>query len=537
MPTSLKQHHGRHNYNMGEATYLKVHVYATVAEAQADLPTSVSRIIYVAETQRFYCGRPGTWVGFGTSTTWEDPVQTPDDLPNNAVTGQIRAVLADPAFDDKPSLWQFNGTTWVRITDDARLVFIDGTRKFSGLPGVTDAETLYPSLDTDLTTVKYVSDEIAALAEIYQTAQQVADAISEAIATALEVYSTTEETTQIAADAAAAAATSSMSAHLQTVDPHPQYTTDAEATVIADARAAVVAESRVLTHNANVNAHTDAITNAIETAFVNRVYPGAVATALLAFGTNAFFPLVQVSAGDLVTIGDDIYEFCVPSGQVSDDGHIAVQILTESAGWPAEETHLELIKAINATYASDEHPNITKSGGLPAKANGSTSVTASATTITDNAGLHSYYGVSVKSAYAAGGLPVSGDPDILLDVTSQYIKWTTGNVNMNTLAGHTPPTFQYSSKTTLTVTDEMLVDEVRISFPFEVEEFFVQVRSPEGIIRAPGLDSFKVVEGDIVMHLYGGSDAAILPGDRLIFEAWSDEGSLPPSSSSSSSSS
>ena len=258
MSTNLTHHFGLHDYHLGEARNLKVHVYPTKAAADADVANSVARIIYVADTQRFYIGRPSIWTGLGTGSYYEEAVADPTLLPVGPTIpiGQVRIVLDDPVNNHLPNLFQFDGTTWHRICDDVRVVFLDGSRKFTGIPGVTDALTVIPVVPADLTTKKYVDDAITGLSGVYVTPAQMTQAFldHEAEVNPHAQYSTIIQAQGYASDALSAAqsyADGLLTVHLAALDPHPQYTTAAEAA----AAAAPVAASAVSAHDGNVSAH------------------------------------------------------------------------------------------------------------------------------------------------------------------------------------------------------------------------------------------------------------------------------------------
>jgi hypothetical protein len=59
---SPKQHHGAQDFNRGELRNFRVQMFATLAEANAELHRATARIIWVSESQSYYLGHPGAWV-------------------------------------------------------------------------------------------------------------------------------------------------------------------------------------------------------------------------------------------------------------------------------------------------------------------------------------------------------------------------------------------------------------------------------------------------------------------------------------------
>lgn len=113
MATNLTQHHGAHDFKLGELRYFRIHTYGTLAQMNADLANAEGRIAYNTQTQRFYYGRPGAWIGADNSTIYEDPVTTGGDLPISPppTTGSLRIVTIDPEVNYLANLFMFTGTT------------------------------------------------------------------------------------------------------------------------------------------------------------------------------------------------------------------------------------------------------------------------------------------------------------------------------------------------------------------------------------------------------------------------------------------
>jgi len=267
MATNPTTHYGAHDFKLGELRNFRVHIFPTVALMNAVVSTAEARICYVIETSRFYFGQPGSWIPLGPSSSFEDPVATPGDLPTDPSipVGQVRVVLADPAIGGLPNLFVYDGGgIWVRITDDPRLVFVDGTRVFTGIPAVSNPVTVVPTLDQHLTTKKYVDDELDGLHTTItgETGTAIGNAMSAHIAALdphtqyLFITTFTAHVNDIGDPHAAAlyAKQAALTAHINDPgDPHAaaDYATTSEATIIGNAQAVIV----VSAHNVAGSAH------------------------------------------------------------------------------------------------------------------------------------------------------------------------------------------------------------------------------------------------------------------------------------------
>lgn len=113
-------HFGDHDFKLGEARYLRLHQYATIEAANAELASAPGRMIYVTATKTAYFGMPGRWypVGGLTINTWGDSVATPADLVGLITTeGEVRVVFDDPLLGGRPNLFVYSGAEWRRVTD------------------------------------------------------------------------------------------------------------------------------------------------------------------------------------------------------------------------------------------------------------------------------------------------------------------------------------------------------------------------------------------------------------------------------------
>ncbi len=246
MSVTTIYHNGTQDFQGNELHNWKTHFYATLAQMNGDLSVSVGRIVYVVEDNRFYFGKSGSWQGLGAASSFETAVDTPGDLPMSPLppVGQVRVVLADPDNGNLPALWIFDGTAWQALADeDERIIIASGLHAFTGIPQVTDPDTVVPTADEHLTTKKYADDAIA-------TAVALAIAAHLADSDPHPQYTTDAEASAIADTQAAAA----VATHEAAIDPHPQYTTDAEATAIADTEA----DAKVAAHDADPNPHAAA---------------------------------------------------------------------------------------------------------------------------------------------------------------------------------------------------------------------------------------------------------------------------------------
>lgn len=110
--TSLQKHSGNQDYQLGEIRNSRVHIYDTVAHANADSSNANQRFCFITETNRFYMGRSNVWVELETPVN--TIVATPDDLPDGQDAGALVIVLSDPAFNSEPNVYVM-GSDWVSI--------------------------------------------------------------------------------------------------------------------------------------------------------------------------------------------------------------------------------------------------------------------------------------------------------------------------------------------------------------------------------------------------------------------------------------
>ena len=109
------------------------------------------------------------------------------------------------------------------------------------------------------------------------------------------------------------------------------------------------------------------------------------------------------TAGDVIVIGSDTYEFLAAAGSVSNDAYIAVL----RTGVAADDLDA-LIAAINATDADNAHDSLTKTDTVtPALANGTENVVASKSSTT----------LQLRRADEPGGTVTPGLVSLALDAS------------------------------------------------------------------------------------------------------------------------
>jgi hypothetical protein len=116
----------------------------------------------------------------------------------------------------------------------------------------------------------------------------------------------------------------------------------------------------------------------------------------------------------------------------------------------------------------------------------------------------------LRSADGPQGNIMPADPNIALTEAMTNYVFDCGNVNMNTLAGHTPFPAQYDD-TTLTINaGHVAAGEVRISFPFAVASFHIAAFTAAGVAKGASNDTYVVDNGDVYIGLSGaGADPLI----------------------------
>lgn len=248
-------------------------------------------------------------------------------------------------------------------------------------------------------------------------------------------------------------------------------------------------------------AHPDTGTAAFEAVAVTD--RGVIPSAALLFAQ-------QPTDGDTVTIGADVYEFvnAAVNTVINDDTHIAVVI-----GASAAATRANLIAAINATDADNQHATITLADTItPALSNGTERVVA------DEVGTT----VRIRGANAAGGTPTAGAPSIVLAeaITHAADIWSVGNVNLNTLGGIGASAIP-SARSSFTVTAAMVTNGFQLAFPFTVVGFTLFARASTGGIRAGAVGDLAVISTTNINFTFsGGAAPAWQATDVIIVEAW-----------------
>jgi len=227
MPSTVRRSLGTRDFRGAELRNARVHMYPTTVAMNGDAANSTGRIAYAADTERFYFGVNGAWIGLSVGSLWGDQVDTIANLPPLVPDGEVRIVLNDGSGFG-PSIFIFNGTlsTWSRCAD-VRILLHDGSVELTGL--LTDADPVahVPTADGHLTHKKFVDAQDAATLAAANAHSDAADA-----------------------------------AHASDSNPHPQYTTDAEATVIADTEADAAVAQHLIdaphTPGATIDSQADA---------------------------------------------------------------------------------------------------------------------------------------------------------------------------------------------------------------------------------------------------------------------------------------
>jgi hypothetical protein len=71
--TNSTKHSGNHDFQLGELQNVRVHLYDTLAHANADSANANGRICFVAETNNFYIGKSNVWSVLTTSGQFSVP--------------------------------------------------------------------------------------------------------------------------------------------------------------------------------------------------------------------------------------------------------------------------------------------------------------------------------------------------------------------------------------------------------------------------------------------------------------------------------
>lgn len=165
MPYNPTRHSGDHDWALGQMRRARVQLFNTVADMEAEAQSAQARFAYVVANQQLYWGRDQSWVhltgGGGSSGGWGPPVGDAGDLPNpgDSVLGDARVVLNPSA-----TIFVYNGAEWVDILDDERLMFVDGSRAFTGQPSIDVGEVSgAPESQGDLVPLWFLTRQIAEL--------------------------------------------------------------------------------------------------------------------------------------------------------------------------------------------------------------------------------------------------------------------------------------------------------------------------------------------------------------------------------------
>lgn len=187
--------------------------------------------------------------------------------------------------------------------------------------------------------------------------------------------------------------------------------------------------------------------------------PGHIASAKLVMSA-------QPTATDTIGIGSDTYEFLASGGTVADDAYIAVEI-----GGSAAITLTNLVSAINAENADNQHANALNSGGGAALANGTESVVA------DVSGTS----LRIRNAVSPGGDAIVGSEDLTLTeaITAAADVWNQANLNAT---GRVEPLKITGGS--VTITSQNLATDFNIELPFTPVDFTWRAFAASGTEKA-----------------------------------------------------
>lgn len=159
MASVTRKSYGNKDYLGAELKNHRAHIYATVASMNADVSSSVARVVYCTETARHYFGKPGAWIGLNTASSFGDTVADLSELPVSAADGDVRVVLDDGSGIPTLYIYDTDEPGWKQIAD-VRLVLKDGSVLLTGILSVEDENVQVPVNPNDLVTKKYSDDEL-----------------------------------------------------------------------------------------------------------------------------------------------------------------------------------------------------------------------------------------------------------------------------------------------------------------------------------------------------------------------------------------
>lgn len=133
-------HHGDQDFDLQELKRFRVERVPSIASLSGEAASSQARLVFAIDEEALYIGQQGVWrPASGSSVSWQSPVASEVNLPVLPVpgNGESRVVIAGPY--GAPSVYAFDGSNWVNILSDSRLVYKDASRAFTALPTVTGA--------------------------------------------------------------------------------------------------------------------------------------------------------------------------------------------------------------------------------------------------------------------------------------------------------------------------------------------------------------------------------------------------------------
>ncbi len=113
--SGTKKYTGNHDFQLGEHRNVRVHIYDTVINANADAANANQRFCFIAETNRFYMGRSNVWLLLDSL----GEVAAPSNLPTDETLGAAYRVDADPTIGGQPNLYILgSGNIWYPLRNN-----------------------------------------------------------------------------------------------------------------------------------------------------------------------------------------------------------------------------------------------------------------------------------------------------------------------------------------------------------------------------------------------------------------------------------
>lgn len=145
--------HGDQHRKLGQDKYVRLHIYPTIASANADTATAEARLCYIAETQSVWYGKPGAWLELATGTSsTQGSYPDPASLPIGSVVAIGNISDANDATGDitfavpLAGLGLMVGSTLVVTgsADNVAAPFLDGSYTILAIDEITDVVNVGP---------------------------------------------------------------------------------------------------------------------------------------------------------------------------------------------------------------------------------------------------------------------------------------------------------------------------------------------------------------------------------------------------------